>query len=493
LERGEQNESAFRQGWAQTDITPLGPVFIAGQFNARLSEGVLDPLSATVWAIQSGDDHAVFVCCDLVAIPDEMRAQIRDAVERKKLPGLNSRAVILNATHSHAAPEIRTPSKTGGHTSSGGAGVELAEATPIQQYVDFAVGRIVEAIAAAWSRLAPGAVAYGWGTAVIGRNRRWVSDEGKSTMYNLKTSPDSRFRHIEGGEDHSLNVMATYDEAGKLTGLIINVPCPSQKSEHLYQISADYWCETRKLLRSQYGEELFILPQCSAAGDLSPHLLLDSGPYARMLKLKGRTERDEIASLLVGAINDIVPYIRDTREANPVVKLSLGQLDLPANRLTEQDAIEAEQEAERLLGVFEQEKRKLEEQPELRAKDRWYVAASAAYRRANWFMNVRRRYEYQKTCDTLPAEVNVIRIGDVALATVPFELYLDFGNQMKIRSVAKQTFVVQLAGGGTYLPSPRSVQGGGYGSVPASNPLGPEGGQVIADHVTEQIGKLMDG
>jgi hypothetical protein len=35
------------------------------------------------------------------------------------------------------------------------------------------------------------------------------------------------------------------------------------------------------------------------------------------------------------------------------------------------------------------------------------------------------RYELQTTVSTLPVKVHVVRIGDMAIATNPFELYLD--------------------------------------------------------------------
>jgi len=56
------------------------------------------------------------------------------------------------------------------------------------------------------------------------------------------------------------------------------------------------------------------------------------------------------------------------------------------------------------------------------------------------------RFELQKTQPTMPVEVHVIRLGDMAIATNRFELYLDFGIRIKARSKAVQTFVVQLAG-----------------------------------------------
>jgi hypothetical protein len=87
-------------------------------------------------------------------------------------------------------------------------------------------------------------------------------------------------------------------------------------------------------------------------------------------------------------------------------------------------------------------------------------------------------------------EVHVIRIGDVAVATNQFELYTDFGVAMKARSPALQTFVVQLAGRGTYLPSARAVRGGGYSAIAESNEVGPEAGQVLVDHTVARIKEL---
>ena len=84
----------------------------------------------------------------------------------------------------------------------------------------------------------------------------------------------------------------------------------------------------------------------------------------------------------------------------------------------------------------------------------------------------------------------MLRLGDLAVATNPFEYYLDFGIRIKARSPAAQTLLVQLAGGGTYCPSPRSLAGGGYGSLPASNPVGPEGGKVLVERTVEVIDKL---
>jgi hypothetical protein len=84
----------------------------------------------------------------------------------------------------------------------------------------------------------------------------------------------------------------------------------------------------------------------------------------------------------------------------------------------------------------------------------------------------------------------VIRIGDMAIATNPFELYLDFGMRIKARSKAAQTFVVQLAGSGSYVPTERSVAGGAYGAIPESTEVGPEGGRELVEQTLELLNSL---
>ena len=77
------------------------------------------------------------------------------------------------------------------------------------------------------------------------------------------------FLRFEGTVDHSVNVLYTWDEEGKLTGAAVNVPCPAQVMELHYFISADYWHYARKHIREKLGD-IFILPLCGAAGDQNP-------------------------------------------------------------------------------------------------------------------------------------------------------------------------------------------------------------------------------
>jgi hypothetical protein len=87
-------------------------------------------------------------------------------------------------------------------------------------------------------------------------------------------------------------------------------------------------------------------------------------------------------------------------------------------------------------------------------------------------------------------ELHTLRLGDVALATNAFELYTDYGVQIKARSPAIQTFILQLTGPGTYLPTARAASLGGYGAVIQSSHIGPEGGQVLVERTVEALQAL---
>ena len=90
----------------------------------------------------------------------------------------------------------------------------------------------------------------------------------------------------------------------------------------------------------------------------------------------------------------------------------------------------------------------------------------------------------------MPVELHMLRIGDIAMCTNRFEYFLDFGERIKSRSKALQTFVVQLAGAGSYLPTERGLKGGSYGAYVASTPIGPEGGQKTVDESVLTINKM---
>jgi len=101
------------------------------------------------------------------------------------------------------------------------------------------------------------------------------------------------------------------------------------------------------------------------------------------------------------------------------------------------------------------------------------------------------RYQAQHTIDTYPIEVHVLRLGDVAFATNPYELFLDYGNKIRARSRAKQTFLVQLAcGSWGYLPTEKAERGSHYSAYVSSGTTGHEGGDLLVRKTLHEINKM---
>jgi len=88
-------------------------------------------------------------------------------------------------------------------------------------------------------------------------------------------------------------------------------------------------------------------------------------------------------------------------------------------------------------------------------------------------------------------ELHSVRLGDAVFVTNPFELFLDYGHQIKARSGASQTFVVQLfCGYGRYLPTPQARKLGNYGGLIANGDVGSDGGKKLVDETVFAIGEL---
>jgi hypothetical protein len=209
-----------------------------------------------------------------------------------------------------------------------------------------------------------------------------------------------------------------------------------------------------------------------------------------MLRLTGQTERQAIATRIADAVEAVLPAIAGARTSDAALHHVVETVELSRRRLSEADVAEAQAQVDDLRATYERLKRELAEQPELRGAPRWYVDVTRSYRRMAWWQGVVRRFEMEKTAKTMPIEAHVVRLGYVAIATNPFEYYLDFGVRIKARSPAVQTFVVQLAGAGTYVPTERAVAGKSYGAIPASTPVGPAGGRELVEWTVRALRDL---
>ncbi len=211
----------------------------------------------------------MLISCDLVAIDAAVLDQVRRRV-KERIPGLDRRKVVLNATHTHTAPVM----KEGEYEIPRDGVMQPAE------YAEFLSARVAEAAVKAWESRRPGRVGWGLGHAVVAQNRRSVYADGRAQMYGPTDRPD--FRGIEGSEDQGVEVLFFWDREGKLLATAVNVACPSQEVEGGSAVNADFWHDVRESLRSRHGKDLLVLGWTGAAGDQSPHLMYRKRAEERM-------------------------------------------------------------------------------------------------------------------------------------------------------------------------------------------------------------------
>lgn len=448
-------------GWSNKDLTPNKPVALSGQFNTRIGNEILDPVTCTALAIETRDNNtciesAIMISLDLAAIRGGLDEEVKKIIN-KALPMFDLNKLVLNTTHTHTGPALEV------------GNYDIPEdAMHPAEYVKFCAKQVASAALEAWSKRELAGMSWGLGHAVVGHNRRAVYfepvtsgfGEGTAVMYGDTHRKD--FSHIEGYEDHGVEMMFFWNEQKKLTGMVLNVATPSQETEHLTKLSADFWHEVRVELHKRYGKDLFILPQCAAAGDITSHLMWREKAEVEMIKRKGITRRQEIARRIANAVDEVFPYVQDNIKYEIEFRHISDEIPLPVRKVTKEEA----EQAERLVN----------EQPN----------------RASWHRGIIERYNKQGENPSYPVKVNVMRLGDVVLATNPFEIFLDYGIRIKSRSSAVLTFVVQLANGtGTYLPTSRAEAGGGYSAIVQSNSVGSEGGQELVEKTLEMINNVL--
>jgi hypothetical protein len=377
-----------------------------------------------------------------------------------RLPGFDINKLFLAATHTHAAPVLLQNR----YQSYG-------DAMQPKDYVEFLFDRMADAVVAAWESRAAGAVAWGLGHAVVGCNRRVVYDDGSAKMYGATNTP--RFRGIEGYEDHAVDVLIFYDREKRLKAVALTLACPSQ-SVGGSSLSADFWHDVRMLLRERHGDGLCVLGLCAPAGDQAPNLLFRKKAEERMNKFRGLTRTQELGRRIANAFDDVAEVVKSDIRTDVQFVHRVERFDVPGRKVIDAEYARAK-------GRYDQ----LAAKEKLVGPDYWSMS---------FYKLTVDRYEAQQEADPLyPVQMHVLRLGDVAIATNPFELFLDYGVQIQGRSAAQQTILIQLASPldfGYYVPTPRALRGGGYSAIVEQSLVGPEGGQALVNRTVDAIREL---
>jgi hypothetical protein len=482
---------AIRIGWAQTDLTPDRPVWMIGQMYHRVSEYVRDPITATALALDNGNAQAVFVSLDMTEVPLHAMEPLK--AKLKATDGLLFENISFGVTHTHNSTDFYEDFMRLDNETVFGADIlpELVFPDDVlagEEAQTYLVEKLADLISRAWKARKLGGISAAHDYAAVSFSRRAVfSRAGVEETVMYGDCSEEGFLRFEPGGDNAVELLYTWDLEGTLTGVAVNVPCPSQVFELHRFLSADYWGFVRKDVRQAFGE-IFVLPFCGAAGDLSPIDLVQISKYNKqeLLIWGGQAEEvqrnfdmeavcEGISARLVEAVKRGYHRAAQQIDYRPAFQHECLRLDLPL-RLVPRDVFEASlAEVRRIQQEFSRENR-MTTQDVVRAFEpqgdvlRWYMQQETA---------------------TFPCVSHVVRLGSIAIATNPFELFSEFAQRMKARAASEQLFVVQLSNGiGGYLPSSSAVRGGSYSSKPASTFCGPDGGDMLVERTLAVVNSM---
>lgn len=487
-------------GWSEVALVPEGAkVDLAGQFYERISNKVETPLTVTAFAVQSGDDAAIFCACDLVSTSQHLLRNVRKCLQVR--PDIPAEKVMVSAIHTHTAPAYANRSDM----FSGLSTIDiLKKLEPEAEYVklvscndgmfngqeaqDHIAEQIANAAIQAWDSLAEGVYAPGFGRAAVGQCRRVCYDDGSAKMWGDTTF--ANFAELEAGNDSGIELLFTYTPDKKLTGVIANVACPAQVLEHRNFMSSDYWGKVKQFLRKELGDDLYVLGLCSPAGDQCPRDMIrwvqpetpindpnveridpvERNADPSMFDVKGCTlVGRRIATEILFALEDVTQYVEDAPFEHRTQVLTL-----PIRRVT----IAERDEAIKKIHEF--------------IKENGTTVNYMDSARLHVYCGTVGRYELQQSVHTVDIEVHFLRLGNIAFATNPYELFLDYGNKIRTGSRASQTFLIQLScGAWGYLPTKKAEEGGHYSAYVSSGTVGHEGGDLLVRKTVQEINDML--
>lgn len=500
-------------GWAEADITPGGKCELYGQYYQRVSKGIHSRLGATVLAIksESGEapcgnpspadrvfaepsvatskarakegDQAVMISVDLTNFPLEFLNALRERVKRL-VPEIIPEKIMMNAIHTHSASAVDY------------GRIDWLIPNPgtvkTDDYREFILERLADAVQRAWKNLSPGAVSLARAHAAVGHCRRAVYSNGRAEMYGDTSRAD--FMGLEGNEDSAIELMFTYAKNKKPNGVIVNIACPSQVMEATYLVSSDFMGELRRLLKSRFGKDFQTLCQISSAGDQSPRdLVRDRNAdlwSARGVAILGQ----RIAEAVIKASENI-----RHRDISARVEMAhkVRAIKLPKRFPTYRERVMAEKELERLEAIMPSKEAFAAFTAEVKRNEKIPDRSGPYDSKLHHFVLIRnaeavvKRAAERASAPDYEMELHVLRIGAAAFCTNSFELFLDYGLRIKARSSAGQTFVVQLACGSTsYLPTAIAERHGGYGGLIVNNVVGADGGEKLVDETLSDLNAL---
>lgn len=452
-----QEAPVFRAGAFAADITPQQfPLNMPGGFSANLAESAHDPLHARALVLDDGKTTLAMVVVDNLGVSPQLIVEAKQLASEKT--GIPVEKILISSTHTHSAP------------SSGGGKDGSPEAAYRQRLLD----GLVEAIVKAHETRRPasaGAASHPLPEEVF--NRRWHLKPGKMTpnpfgkmdevRMNPGTDPDTIDRPA-GPTDPDFLVLSIQDEKRQQIALYASYALHYVGATPPKQVSADYFGEFSRLMPSRLrGDGTMVAMLANgASGDINNIPFTVTRPPRETFE-QVRIVAQKAADAAWFAHRQIA-----THDKQPKLGMVERKVELRYRRPSDEDIAAAR----KVLGTTVKEE--IDALPRL--AQHYAAGVLAAAERAE---------------ETISVPVQAIRVGDLAICGLPFEVLVEIGLELREKSPFGETMVIGLANGRHgYLPNPKQHALGGYETWMGTNTVAVDSSEILTRHLLEMLAEL---
>lgn len=432
-------------GAATVDVTPPKGCPMAGYYSARGAEGTHDPLLAKALVLETDGVKVALVSLDLITTRRETVEEARKLIEKQAgVPGKN---VMIAATHSHTGPVLSDGSPI---NEAFGGGNKLAK-----DYAAALPGKIAEAVKKADDARKPAKASFGAGTEDgLAFNRRFHMTDGSVGWNPGKKNP--KIVRPAGPTDPSVPVVLfeTDEKLPKPIAVYVNFAMHLDTVGGM-EYSADYPYTLSKALAAALGDGVVTVFATGCCGDIN-HINVNSDKPQ-----KGHGEAARIGTRLAA---EVLRTLDSLKPVEGALRVSSETVELALPAVTADDALAAK----RVLADLEKGAKPAPK----------FLDQVQAFKVLDVGGRLGKPY---------PVEVQVIALGDdLAWVSLPGEIFVELGLQIKRGSPFKQTMIAELANGSIgYIPTRVAYSEGNYEVISARCAAG--SGEKLVDSAVKQL------
>lgn len=448
---------------ARNCINPTVPLSLAGYFNRRMWEKILDDLEVRALVMQDEKGHyGAILHFDMLFVTYDLMHSIWEEVKKRDLPHLNITNTIMCATHTHTAPEIRR-------------GREGMSEEFFSSLVKTATDTLEEALK---SPLHKGELFEGItsDSRFIFNRRYWMKD-GKVLTNPGKGNPD--IVRPEGEIDPEIPFFLIREE-GKNAVLVSSIVNHSDTIGGT-GVSADWPGFYRREMESFLGQDSLCIPLVGTEGNINH--FDNSTPVCQACYEEAERLGKGYAQSMKKALEKAV------RVKGDGIKTINGDCFCKTREIDEEELAEA--------------KATMEKWPEIDVNDPESVKdlTSLDLARGTPFALKYFAWQFIRLADYKEEQrfsLTGIALGDsLQIASLPSEPFVEIGLQVRKGVFSGKTcLIAALAGTGSsrcsggYIPNSWNYGRGGYETTPRSNPYAMNCGTLLVEKWRELAKKL---